>query len=257
MGQYWKPVVEGKDGKRYSIISHQFNNGLKFMEHSYIGNILPSIIMWKLYKNPMFTTWVGDYCDERLVGNGLKGPTGSELWDDRHIIYFTNASSRPIWLGIDEDMNCNTEELSDETMKQISEMFDNNIADYILVNHTKRMYLSFEEYMQIPYNLNSRLKDWELKIHPLPVLVAAPSMGDGMGDFHAARATNYNKVGTWSWDLISVEDKSYAEVSKYTFVDKVRNFMYKITDFEFLKSKKRKLQKCDINKYYFDEVSNC
>ena len=64
-------------------------------------------------------------------------------------------------------------------------------------------------------------------IHPLCVLTAAPSMDFGGGDYHERNATNWDKVGTWSWDTISVEDK-----------DNVPDGFEKVA----------------IDKYYFDEI---
>ena len=38
MGQYYMPTLIAEDGTVSTLYSHQYDNGLKLMEHSYIGN---------------------------------------------------------------------------------------------------------------------------------------------------------------------------------------------------------------------------
>lgn len=38
MGQYYMPTLISQDGTIHSLYSHFYGNGLKLMEHSYIGN---------------------------------------------------------------------------------------------------------------------------------------------------------------------------------------------------------------------------
>lgn len=209
MGQYWKPVIESSDGVRYSIESHDFGNGLKIMEHSYIGNELPSIIMYKIYNNPMHVTWVGDYTEDRKVGKEVEGPIGDDLWNDKNLIYFTNHSSLPdymIELYNNEGDPRKTEEISDKELDHILSCFDKfSIQKYSLVNHTLKEYVDMAEYIKKPKASNSRLLNYhDTIIHPLPLLVAAPSMDEGLGDYHEDCATCFDKVCSWSWDMISV-----------------------------------------------------
>jgi hypothetical protein len=46
------------------VYSHQFNNGLKLTEHSYIRNNFVNIIANSLVENPAQLFWVGDYAEE-------------------------------------------------------------------------------------------------------------------------------------------------------------------------------------------------
>lgn len=72
MGQYYHPVCEGR--KEY-VYSHDFRNGLKLMEHSWLGNnfvitvesLLAPGQIWCQHK----ITWSGDYGDraEELHNN--------------------------------------------------------------------------------------------------------------------------------------------------------------------------------------------
>lgn len=202
MGQYWKPVIENSDGVRYSIDSNDFGIGLKILEHSYIGNELPSIIMYMIYNNPMRVTWVGDYTENRKVGKEVEGPIGDDLWNDESVIYFTNRNS----LSDYEKDTRKTEEIPDEELKHILSCFDMfSIQKYSLVNHTLKEYVDMAEYIKKPKASNSMLLNYhDTIIHPLPLLVAAPSMDEGLGDYHENRATCFDKVCSWSWDMISV-----------------------------------------------------
>lgn len=209
MGQYWKPVIENSDGVRYSIESHDFDNGWKILEHSYIGNELPSIIMYKIYNKPMHVTWNGDYTDDRKVGKGVEGPIGHDLWKDKSVIYFTNRKSLPNYMiefyNTEKDTR-KTEEIPDDELERILSCFDKfSIQKYSLVNHTLKEYVDMAEYIKKPKAFNSRHQNYpDLIIHPLPLLVAAPSMDEGGGDYRKDYATCFDKVGSWSWDMISV-----------------------------------------------------
>lgn len=76
MGQYFKPVIiDKKDSKKVvaSLHAHDFNNGLKLMEHSYVGNNFVNTFATLIndedgkYKGyPM--VWCGDYADDVLEG---------------------------------------------------------------------------------------------------------------------------------------------------------------------------------------------
>lgn len=63
MGQYYTPVIKrGKKLRR--VYSHDFDNGLKLMEHSYIGNNFVNVVANELVENPAQLYWVGDYAEE-------------------------------------------------------------------------------------------------------------------------------------------------------------------------------------------------
>jgi len=65
MGQYYKPI--NLDTNEW-ILAHDCDNGLKLMEHSWIGNTFVGAVMQlllkgeKWYKSPI--VWCGDYYDE-------------------------------------------------------------------------------------------------------------------------------------------------------------------------------------------------
>ena len=65
MGQYYKPI---SINKMQHLYSHDYGNGLKLMEHSYIGNNFVNTVESLLapkgewYKNRI--VWAGDYANE-------------------------------------------------------------------------------------------------------------------------------------------------------------------------------------------------
>ena len=79
MGQYYKPM---SIDKMQHLSSHDYGNGLKLMEHSYIGNNLVNTVESLLapggewYKNRL--VWAGDYADEEENGDNLWTQVGDD-----------------------------------------------------------------------------------------------------------------------------------------------------------------------------------
>jgi len=66
MGQYYKPIILGslnKNEVKTWMYSHHFNNGLKLMEHSWIGNDFVAAFETQIKNNPQRVVWAGDYAD--------------------------------------------------------------------------------------------------------------------------------------------------------------------------------------------------
>lgn len=167
MGQYYYPI--NLDTFEW-IYSHDFDTGLKLMEHSYIGNPFVSRIMklltkgQKWYKTKLI--WCGDYSNK--VINNEYGLSDLECEDNESKIkLFKNIKPR---LRLKED--------------------EENKA--FLVNHSKKEYVN-----------NSKLKKdgdgW--LINPLPLLTSFGN-GQGGGDY---RGCGMNLLGSWACDVISVE----------------------------------------------------
>ena len=79
MGQYYKPM---SIDKMQHLSSHDYGNGLKLMEHSYIGNNFVNTVESLLapggewYKNRL--VWAGDYADEEENGDNLWTQVGDD-----------------------------------------------------------------------------------------------------------------------------------------------------------------------------------
>ena len=77
---------------------------------------------------------------------------------------------------------------------------DDNGFDYShkwLVNHDKKLAVSFDEYI-------AASKTKYGVIAPFPLLTAIGNNRGG-GDYYESHS-DFDKVGTWVWDLISIED---------------------------------------------------
>lgn len=62
MGQYYIPVIK-RGNKLRRVYSHDFNNGLKLLEHSYVGNCFVNVVANELVENPAQLYWLGDYAE--------------------------------------------------------------------------------------------------------------------------------------------------------------------------------------------------
>ena len=66
MGQYYNAAILGKNKRTVKswMYSHDYSNGLKLMEHSYLTNAFVSTFENQLIGNPQSVVWAGDYADE-------------------------------------------------------------------------------------------------------------------------------------------------------------------------------------------------
>ena len=65
MGQYYKPTLKPKGGRVWKCFNPwDFNNGVKLMEHSYIGNAVKNYVKNLILRTPMRLVWAGDYADD-------------------------------------------------------------------------------------------------------------------------------------------------------------------------------------------------
>ena len=77
MGQGYNAIILDESGKiiRTWVNPHNYGNGYKLMEHSYIGNQFVSVVESLLCPDGMFykcrIVWAGDYADEEDDGKNL------------------------------------------------------------------------------------------------------------------------------------------------------------------------------------------
>ena len=176
MGQYYKPVILGeKTEENHETVkawmySHEYDNRLKLMEHSYQGNNFVSTFEKQLSRK-------GDYHKSRVVWSGDYADNEPDL----KIIYEGKEHNANLY------SLCNCE---NEIKPKVSKT---DTYPYIL-NHTKKLF--------VDKNKVPEIKDWEgAKIHPLPLLTCEGN-GRGGGDF---RGDEKGIVGSWARDVISVE----------------------------------------------------
>jgi hypothetical protein len=107
MGQYFKPCVlaENKTTVKAWVYSHDIKytfkradgtkvecgNGLKLMEHSYIGNEFVSAFESLIKNNPQRVIWGGDYADHC---KGLKSNTYDRCTDNNKVLPTDRPNTR-------------------------------------------------------------------------------------------------------------------------------------------------------------------
>ena len=175
MGQYWKPT---NLDTMESLYSHNYNNGLKLMEHSYIGNNFMQVAERMLSPNGPWhrcrLVWAGDYMD-----NGLFLP---EEHQDTNVY--------DIAVDIKPDL---------DTLPE---------SGRYIVNHTKKLCLDLTKE-------KGAATEWSegkvITIHPLSLLTASGN-GRGGGDFRGNKGISL--IGTWAGDIISLENMEMYEKMK-------------------------------------------
>lgn len=200
MGQYYKPT--NVDKMEY-LYSHDFDNGLKLMEHSYIGNnfvgAVERLLSPKGNWHRCHLVWAGDYMDEGLfLPEGVVCEDGDGKKYVPNLYGYTEENGKNA-SGHESDWN---EEYDVRRAKadKATKIFAMTLpkAGTILVNWTKGVYLDLTK--EEPFE-NYNGNDWT--IHPLPILTCSGN-GRGGGDFHTDN-DNEELVGSWAGDEISIE----------------------------------------------------
>lgn len=149
MGQYFVPVLgKNRIEKESDILgffyTHDYDCGLKLMEHSWINNRMMNAVTYFLENNgPCHIVWTGDYADETFKLNDYDITL--------HDLCFKKKESLKISSSAPEDYT---------------------LPRY-LVNYDKNKFVDLEK---CPKDND----EWQ--VHPLPVLTA-DSNGRGSGDY--------------------------------------------------------------------------
>ena len=193
MGQYYTCITEDDYGViKYSMQRKGFDwasadswkmyIGLKLMEHSYIGNALTDYISHSLYHHPMRVAWVGDYAVDltyeyiKCLNPDFSIPKGAY----------------PTFLK---------EALHGEGVDFETEKGEFDYKGKYLINYSKKEYLSFDKYIK-KISENYDTKRWI--IYPVSLLTA---IGNDLGGGCYEGKTSHEEVGTWAYDLLSIEDE--------------------------------------------------
>ncbi len=181
MGQYYNILIKDNN-ENYTLYDRSVNKKYmlaKLTEHSWIRNSFMDSFCNVLINNPVKIAWVGDYADE-IHNYEIPNNIDKELLED---IY-----------------NKTYKELKSNTISYLKFDYDK----YLLVNHTKKIYIDLKKYIEANDN-----DGWCL--HPLSLLTALGN-GLGGGDYHGI---NENLIGSWAWDKISLENKLDFNISSY------------------------------------------
>lgn len=182
MGQYYKPCIladkteETENEKVIGwMLSHNYDNGLKLMEHSWMRNRFVNTFEKLLSSNGGYAkkrvVWAGDYADDE---NGIIDQEGGGV--NLYQLCEDNTELKP---------------------KEVKRSY----YRYIL-NHTTKQ---FVDKTKVPTNYwtDEKGKKWPFAVHPLPLLTCEGN-GRGGGDYHGDDIEN---VGIWARHSISVSSK--------------------------------------------------
>lgn len=170
MGQYYKAIILSRGKIQNSFHPHQYDNGLKLMEHSYMGNNMMNAVERFLIDNPSRLVWAGDYdSEEDAQGRNLYSQESEAVDRDMTIrIAPTEGNQKNLPRGL-----------------------------YVL-NNTKKEYYQ-RDYIE---KLNSRrIPEWSWPINPLSLLTVKTD-GGGCGDYYGKR--NRDMLGRWAGDEIEI-----------------------------------------------------
>lgn len=191
MGQYYKTLTIDRFNVSHVNSSWKYDNGAKLMEHSYIGNKYVNDVLDRIYLNPCQVAWVGDYSNDGSYVSNDKAKGFNKYYE---MCWGENAVTE--------------EEVKEETIK-----FDIENCNYYLVNHSKRIYIDMEKYVQISKwheegnYYNGEHYSYDMCINPLPLLTACGN-GQGGGDYRGSAWTpdDVYAVGSWALDVIELTD---------------------------------------------------
>ena len=202
MGQYYHPTMIDEEGNITWINTHAYDNGLKLMEHSYIGNSVMNAVFGQIKDHPLRIAWMGDYSD-------------GELGDP-----YEHKLMRTAFLHIYNTVY--GEEQEKHLIRPEPMTFDLTSTGWYLVNHSQRQYISMDAYMS-RNRWEAVWKDWKtgatetygMCINPLSLLTACGNDRGG-GDYHAG-FPDYNKVGLWAFDKIELTQKKPVQYQEVMF----------------------------------------
>lgn len=166
MGQYYMPYVE-RDGVKETVYSFDYDNGLKLMEHSWLGNNFVDAVISLIDNNPAKVGWVGDYSNDTDCPPDIY----EFCWrddDNRHTV-------KP----------------------EVEEPYFYKDGEYVkhgyFINHSKKEFVSMPEYI-----MWVKRNSWDMIVNPLPLLTCIGN-GQGGGDYWGSEM---DMVGYWFMDSI-------------------------------------------------------
>jgi hypothetical protein len=174
MGQYYKPTAVGTG---QFVYSHSYDNGLKLMEHSWIGNNFVGAVETLITKGGEWfgkpIVWAGDYADPEIDKNG---ETLKHIYEGKE--YETNLYDL-----------CKTE-------LKPAEPGENHKPLRFLKNLDTK---EFVDLNKVP--VSDTWNDNDYRIHPLPLLTCEGN-GRGGGDF---RGNEKDLVGKWARNRVVIQ----------------------------------------------------
>lgn len=149
MGQYFQPCLLAEDRKKVLnwMYSHHYDNGLKLMEHSYLGNDFVSAFETLIANKPQRVVWAGDYADAETKTKRTRVILPNEIID------FTKENiSRISSDFVDKKLTINIDYNKDlvlynEDIRNVAEM------ERVLIEKINSFVSSVKEYETFSFNI--------------------------------------------------------------------------------------------------------
>ena len=192
MGQYYKPI--NLDKKQY-VYSHDFGNGLKLMEHSWVGNQFVGVVEALIAEGGAWhgdrIVWSGDYADPEK-GKTVREPeyqSSEEKAKGKKPKMVTRKLN--LWDLIDDRI--------DPAMK--IKPCGGKSYRFVINDDTKEFVDTTKVPMSDVWEDPKTGKEYPYTIHPLPILTCEGN-GRCSGDFHKEDPL----VGKWARARVSVSN---------------------------------------------------
>ena len=193
MGQYYIPLLIAEDGEVTTLYAHDFDDGLKLMEHSWIGFALVNAVLSLIHNQKKKVAWIGDY------SKGWYECGYSKAMPEDFLEYYKMAWDRSVREKYRKTfISFTSEDLNLLTTKTKDKGF--------LVNHDKQQFLDMNEY----YEQSADISFLGWCINPLPLLTACGN-GEGGGDYRE-NCPNFDMCGMWAFDTLEYTEN---EPDKY------------------------------------------
>lgn len=221
MGQYYTPIIMGKRyGVQGTLYGWDYNEGLKLMEHSYMGNNFVNAVLRKIDHQPMRIAWMGDYADSPYPEDDGKDrePYQKKLPKADFLRIWRSVYG---WIDNGAERKPTARKIHPEPL----EGFDSpdRFDGWYLINHSANEYIDLGKFQKE----NGWVESWTdrdgqkvsywMAIHPLPLLTACGNNRGG-GDYHE-QYPDFDLVGIWAFDLI--EFASYKPIG---FTERIVKF---------------------------------
>lgn len=205
MGQYYAPMIIDKPVAptvRWWFAAHIYGNGLKLMEHSYVGNrFVRAVETFLRLDGGMRVVWAGDYADNEVDGENLWQKTLTPNHDDHDYsrCVAITAGLEPLYPGYESTLNA---VVSAAHVVDVPLASDDECR-YVLNLDT----CEYVDTTRAPFADPG--SDWTARIHPLPLLTCEGNNRGG-GDYRSNAAV----IGSWARARVSVGGHAPARGSR-------------------------------------------
>lgn len=231
MGQYYTPILSEADtaekfeaGIVAAAYSHDYGNGLKLMEHSYVGNTFVAAIERELDKRPLRVVWAGDYADPESGDDlNLYGSMYGESGEKREGLFIqprpADVLDKSLWDAFYWIRNATTDgpwesaryTAPDGFVDKIEELA--KLASTVAADRPAYRYLVDLDTFEYVSMVGLPRDTYKWRTHPLPLLTAEGN-GRGGGDYHDDKP-GAEFVGRWARHKIALA-KRKADVNWLT-----------------------------------------